>query len=159
MQVDNKNVPLKEFSNKEIKRKKKHWINEGIITSIHKRNPYIKKFRKTDDSPLSDTNAWIENKNDYYCKYLNKGSENIQKMWQQINKIVHTNKNKDYVTCIKTEKGVTSDPFATGNKFNEFYTSVVSKLVSKMKTKSSHHKFLDPKQLDSMFLQSQKLKK
>ena len=77
MQVDNKNVPLKEFSNKEIKRKEKHWINEGIITSIHKRNSYIKKFRKTDDSPLSDTNAWIQSKNDYYCKHLNKGSENI----------------------------------------------------------------------------------
>ena len=77
MQVDNKNVPLKKFSNKEIKRKKKHWINEGIITSIHKRNSYIKFFWKTDDSPLSDTNAWIENKNYYYCKYLDKGSENI----------------------------------------------------------------------------------
>ena len=90
MQVDNKNVPLKEFSNKEIKRKKKHWINEGIITSIHKRNSYIKKFRKTDDFPLSDTNAWIQSKNDYYCKHLNKDSENIRKMWQQINKTVHT---------------------------------------------------------------------
>ena len=39
-----------------------------------------------------------------------------------------------------------------GNKFNEFYTSVASKLVSKIKTKS-YHKFVDPKQPDSMFLQ------
>ena len=34
-----------------------------------------------------------------------------------------------------------------------FYTFVASKLVSKIKTKSSYHKFLDPKQPDSMFLQ------
>ena len=54
-------------------------------------------------------------------------------MWQQINKIVHKNKNKDHVTCIKTLKGIISDPFATGNKFNEFYSSVASKLVSKIK--------------------------
>ena len=40
-----------------------------------------------------------------------------------------------------------------GNKFNEFYASVASKLVSKIKTKSSYHKFVDPKQPDSMFLQ------
>ena len=74
-------------------------------------------------------------------------------MWQQINKIVHKNKKKDHVTCIKTEKGIISDPFAIGNKFNEFYTSVASKLVSKIRTKSTYHKFLDPKQPDSMFLQ------
>ena len=74
-------------------------------------------------------------------------------MWQQVNKIVHKNKNKDHVTSIKTEKGIIIDPFAIGNKFNQFYTSVASKLVSKLKTKSSHHKFLDPKQPDSMFLQ------
>ena len=74
-------------------------------------------------------------------------------MWQQIKKIVHKNKKKDHVTCIKTEKGIISDPFAIGNKFNEFYASVASKLVSKIKTKSSYHKFLHPKQPDLMFLQ------
>ena len=47
MQVVNKNVPLKEMSNKEIKRKKKPWITKGIISSIHKRNSYLKKFRKS----------------------------------------------------------------------------------------------------------------
>ena len=49
MQVVNKNVPLKEMSNKEIKKKKKPWIIKGIITSIHKRNSYLKKIRKTDN--------------------------------------------------------------------------------------------------------------
>ena len=49
MQVVNKNVPLKEMSNKEIKKKKKPWIIKEIITSIHKRNSYLKKFRKTDN--------------------------------------------------------------------------------------------------------------
>ena len=74
-------------------------------------------------------------------------------MWQHINKIVHKNKNKDSVTCIKSEKGIISDLFAIGNNFNEFYTSVASKFVSKLKTKSSHHKFLDAKLPESMFLQ------
>ena len=68
------------------------------------------------------------------------------------NKIVHKNKNKHYVTCTQIEKGIINDPFATGNKFNEFYISVANKLVSKI-TKSSNHKFLDSKQRDSMFLQ------
>ena len=64
-------------------------------------------------------------------------------MWQQTNKIVRKNKNKNHVDWIKTGKGIISDPFAIGNKFNEFYTSVASKLVSKIRTKSTYHKFLD----------------
>ena len=74
-------------------------------------------------------------------------------MWQQINKIVHKNKNKDQVDCIKPKKGIVSDPFVIGNKFNEFCTSLASKLVSKIKAKSSHEKFIDPKRPESIFLQ------
>ena len=58
MQVVNENDPLKKLSNREIKRKKKPWITKGIITSIHKRNFYLKRFRKQiTNSSLSDTNA------------------------------------------------------------------------------------------------------
>ena len=142
MQVVNKNAPFKQLSNREIKRKKKPWITNGIITSIHKRNSYLKKFRKTDNQLFfirykcyrDKINHLIrKSKKDYYCKKFNRCRQNIQKIWQQINKIIHKSKNKDYVTCIKTEKGIISNPFAIGNKFNEFYTSVASKLVSKIK--------------------------
>ena len=161
MQVVNKNIPLKKLSNKEIKRKKKTWITKGIITSIHKRTSYVNKFKKTNNQLFfirykyyrDQINHLIrKSKKEYYCKYFNKNTNNMRKMWQQINKIVHKNKNKDSVTCIKSEKCIISDPFAIGNKFNEFYTSVASKLVSKIKPKSSHHKFLDAKLPESMFL-------
>ena len=104
--------------------------------SIHIRNSYLKKSRKTDNqfffirckSYRDKINHLIrKNKKNYYCKYFCKCSQNIRIMWQQINKIVHKNKNKDHVTCIKTESGIISDPFAIGNKFNIFYTSVVTK--------------------------------
>ena len=98
MRVVNKNVPLKEMSNKQIKRKKKPWITQGIITSIHKRNSYLKKIRKTDNHRDKINHLIRKNKKNYYCKYFNKSSQNIQKMWQQINKILHKNKNKDHVT-------------------------------------------------------------
>ena len=142
MQVVNKNAPFKQLSNREIKRKKKPWITKGIITSIHKRNSYLKKFRKTDNQLFfirykcyrdKISHLIRKSKKDYYCKKFNRCRQNIQKIWQQINKIIHKSKNKDYVTCLKTEKGIISDPFATGNKFNEFYTFVASKLVSKIK--------------------------
>ena len=80
MQVVNKNVPLKEMSNKEIKRKKKPWITKGIIASVHKRNSYLKKFRKTDNQLFfirykcygDKINHLIrKNKKNYYCKHFN----------------------------------------------------------------------------------------
>ena len=57
IQIVNKNIPLKELSNREIKRKKKPWITKGITTSIHKRTSYLNKFRKTNNSFLSDINT------------------------------------------------------------------------------------------------------
>ena len=78
--VINKNVPLKEMSNKEIKRKKKPWITKGIIASIHKRNSYLKKFRKTDNQLFfiryhcyrDKINHLIrKSKKNYYCKHFN----------------------------------------------------------------------------------------
>ena len=45
MEAVNKNIPLKELSNKEIKRNKKPWITRGITTSIRKRTSYLNKFR------------------------------------------------------------------------------------------------------------------
>ena len=52
MQVINKNVPLKEMSNKEIKMKKKPWITKEIIMSIHKRNSYLKNLGTQITNPL-----------------------------------------------------------------------------------------------------------
>ena len=49
MEAVNKNIPLKELSNKEIKRNKKPWITKGITTSIRKRTSYFNKFRKTNN--------------------------------------------------------------------------------------------------------------
>ena len=104
IQVVNKNAPLKQLSNRTIKRKKKPWITKAIITSIHERNLYLKKFRKTDNQLFfirykyyrDKTNHLIrKSKKDYYCKNLNRFRQNIQKMWQQINKIIHKSKRKD----------------------------------------------------------------
>ena len=103
MEAVNKNIPLKELSNKEIKRNKKPWITKGITTSIRKRTSYLNKFRKTNNQLFfvryqyyrHKINHLIrKSKKNYYCNYFKKNTENTRKMWQQINKIVHKNKNK-----------------------------------------------------------------
>ena len=51
-----------------------------------------------------------------------------------------------------TEKGVESNPYKIANKFNDFYTTIATKLVTKIKTNKSFDEFLDPKQRNTMFL-------
>ena len=145
-----------------LKGRKNLGLPMGSLPQLTKETHIQKKIRKTDNQLFfirykcyrDKINHLIRKIKDYYCKNFNSCRQNIRKIWQQIRVkiIIHKSKNKDYVTCIKTEKGIISDPFATENKFNAFYISVASKLVSKIK-KKSHHKLMDPKKTDSIFLQ------
>ena len=81
MEAVNKNIPLKELSNKEIKRNKKPWITKGITTSIRKRTSYLNKFRKTNNQLFfvryqyyrHKINHLIrKSKKNYYCNYFKK---------------------------------------------------------------------------------------
>ena len=76
----------------------------------------------------------------------------MKKTWKEINKIIHKNKTRDTILCVTTEKGVESNPYKIANKFNNFYTTIATKLVTKTKTNKSFDEFLDPKQQNTMFL-------
>ena len=56
----------------------------------------------------------------------------MKKMWRQINKIVHKGKNKDNINCIKTSHEIENNPNVTGNKFNNYFTTIAQNLVSKI---------------------------
>ena len=76
----------------------------------------------------------------------------MKKTWKEINKIIHKNKTRDTILCVTTEKGVESNPYKIANKFNDFYTTIFTRLVTKIKINKSSDKFLDPKQQDTMLL-------
>ena len=76
----------------------------------------------------------------------------MKKTWKEINKILHKNKARDTILCVTSEKGIESNPYKIANKFNDFYTTIATKLVTKIKTNKSFGEFLDPKQQNSMFI-------
>ena len=47
MNIINKNIPFKELSGNEIKKKKKPWVTKGILKSIKQKNHFLKLFLKT----------------------------------------------------------------------------------------------------------------
>ena len=58
----------------------------------------------------------------------------MNKMWKQINKIIHNSENKDNTNCIKTSHRIGNKPHVIGNKFNNYFTTIAQNLVSKIKT-------------------------
>ena len=75
----------------------------------------------------------------------------MKKMWRQINKIVHKGKNKDNINCIKTSHEIENNPNVTGNKFNNYFTTIAQNLVSKIETTPDFQQFLDPQVQESIF--------
>ena len=58
----------------------------------------------------------------------------MNKMWKQINKIIHNSENKDNTNYIKTSHRIENKPHVIGNKFNNYFTTIAQNLVSKIKT-------------------------
>ena len=93
-----------------------------------------------------------KSKKNHYNQFFSNITNDIKKTWKEINKIIHKNKIRDSILCVKTEKGIENDPYKIANQFNNFYTTVASKLVSKIQTNKSFVEFLDPAQEKSMLL-------
>ena len=49
MKVTDKSAPLKKLTKEELKRSKKPWITNGVLTSIKKKNMLWKKVIKSND--------------------------------------------------------------------------------------------------------------
>ena len=49
MKVTDKSAPLKKLTKKELKRSKKPWTTNGVLTSIKKKNMLWKKVIKSND--------------------------------------------------------------------------------------------------------------
>ena len=81
----------------------------------------------------------------------------MEKIWKQINKIIHKGENKDNINCIKTSHGIENNK-AIGNKFNNYFTTIAQNLISNIKTIPNFQQFLDPQVQESIFL-SQKLRR
>ena len=66
-------------------------------------------------------------KKDYYDRYFTKHKNNLGKTWQGIKQMINMkSKNSDYPSCIIHEGTTITDPTEIANKFNNFYTTIVS---------------------------------
>ena len=140
-----KHAPLKKLTKKEIKRKQKPWITQGLIKSISKKRALFVKIKKLQTKNRNTDEVFklykIYNntinklkrkcKRDFYQDYFNKNSSNSKKIWQGINRLLNRGK-RNQGTIFLEEDGLISDPLKVANKFNDFYCSVADKLCEKI---------------------------
>jgi hypothetical protein len=139
-------MPLQKMSKKEIKQQSKPWINQEILNNINKREKIHRKYIQTKDEKTkielhtqfkelrSSIQTDIKNsKKKYFQDYFAYNAKNIKDTWQGIKSIVNINtKNKSNPTSLMVNKKLISDPKAVSENFNEYFSSIASKLQKKI---------------------------
>ena len=69
-------------------------------------------------------------KNQYYKNKLNGSAGDAKKTWKVINEVLKPNKQSNDVTSFKVDDKILTDSSEIANSFNEFFTSIGSKLAS-----------------------------
>ena len=136
----------KHAQNRENKTISKPWITRGIKTSIKKRDKLYKHIIKAKNKQQKSIkhesykkyrNKKIElirqSKQTYYQSYFEQNKKDSKTIWQGIHEIISSRKNKNNsnVSAIISDNNVT-DPIEIAQNFNNFFTSIGTKLQKKI---------------------------
>ena len=141
-----KHIPLKKMSKKQYKQQFKPWITSGICKSISIRDKLLKQYINCKVNTYKTTihisykqyrNSIVklirQSKKNYYQKYFSENSQNIKKTWEGIKTIISISKIKSMVPdSLNINNKINNDPTDIANCFNEYFTTIGSKLQSKI---------------------------
>lgn len=129
-------------------KKRKPWVTQGIVKSIEHRDNLKKQLIKNYTSELATKYKEYRNflhklikitKNTYYINKISDYKKDYKKLWQTINSITDSNRNKfgpRKFSIFQDDKCCDGDE-EVANAFNEFFTNIP------MKTKNSVDQNLD----------------
>ena len=150
----NKHAPEKFQSRKQHKKSLSPWITNEILLSIKtKRKLYKKAIKNPCTSNWSEfkshrnklTRLIEQSKRGYYQSEIAKVKSNPQKIWKTLNNIINIKKNINTANEIKlrdeTNNSIINDPKEISNKFNQFFTTIGSKLSQQINTPAIPHSY------------------
>jgi hypothetical protein len=157
--------PIKHKKLSKRKTPRNHWITDGLVKSINRKDKLYRKYRNNPNNENKNKYSKYRNilnsllrvaKKNHITNELNIHKNNMKKTWQTLNHILGRNKApKPPSHFCDTDGSKISDPIQIATKFNTFFTSIGPSLASKIppptntnfKTKSSsleHSIFLSP---------------
>ena len=162
-----RHLPTVRLTKRQRKTQLKPWITFGIIKSICKRDFYFRKFLQAKNPEIktqfhvqykSYRNLIVtlcrQSKSNYFTKYFNQNSTNMQKIWLGVRNLISLKSTKSSnPISISTGNAVTSDPDIVANSFNDFFSSIADKVRSEIPDTNYHFSnFLKHRNRNSMFL-------
>ena len=148
-----KHVPLVKLTKKQAKLRSKPWITKGLLTSMKIRDSVLCDMNDTGDPKLKQflfsrykfyRNRIVTllrlSKKLHYRNYFVANSNNVRKVWTGIREIISVKNSKaSNDISLLVNNTVTSDPVTVSESFNEFFSSVATKVRSKIP--ASRHNF------------------
>ena len=139
----NKHAPYISMSNEELKWTRKPWIGKRLQKIIKHKNKLYKKYINNHKSKFwynryrtvcdSVKLKIKEAKKSYFSWYFKTNMNNSKKIWKGINEIIHNKYKKDAEEIFLDDDGsIITDQKTVANRFNKFYTTIASKLVTKL---------------------------
>ena len=160
-------APLKKISKQQQKFLQKPWITPGLQISIKNKNKVFAKFINCKD-PIIKLQLHHEykgyrnqlstllkqSKKNYFNQYFLNNCNNIKNTWKGIKSIINLkNKSNEVPKIIKDNGNYLSNPTDIANVFNDFFSSVASKIQSKINyAHKSFYDFLPPPASGSFFI-------
>ena len=137
---------MKKMTKKEVKQHHKPWITNGIRKAIQRREKLYKKFIKAKNQEIKknyhkkykDLRNQIvtlcrESKNLHYQNYFKDNANNTKKTWTGIKSIINIKSTEKVVpSSLLVNNKVISDPTEVANEFNNYFSTIASKLQSKI---------------------------
>ena len=141
--VIDKHAPYIFLTNKQLKWKKKPWIDKTLQKLVNLKNKLYRKFltKRSDDFWANRYKAVKKHlekllfvaKKDFFAKYFETNIANAKKLWKGINEIIHNRVNKTNAEIYLDENGnILTDQKTVANRFNKFYTNVAGNLLKKL---------------------------
>lgn len=135
--IVNKHAPLKNCSNRTMKRLSKPWITKGIRQSIKIKNKLLAlgdrdRYKLYRNRILNITRL---SKKLYFHSFFSDNIKNIKKTWQGINSIINNSKKiKKSILTLKdpSTNSVTCDKIKIPSILNKHFSSVGQKLASQI---------------------------
>ena len=139
-------MPLQKMSKKEMKQQSKPWISHEILKNINERDKIHKKYIQAKDETIklelhtqfkemrSSIQTEIKNsKKKYFQDFFADNAKNIKDTWNGIKSIVNIkSKSKSSPKSLMVNKKLIADPTAVSETFNEYFSSIASKLQKKI---------------------------
>jgi hypothetical protein len=147
-----KHVPLIKSTRKQQKLSSKPWVTQGLLTSMKIRDNFFKDFHKTTEPDLK---IYLQSRYKFYRNrivsllrlskkihfnnFFRSNSNNIKKVRDGVRDLISTKtKTAKSDISLQMEDSLTSDPCTVAESFNEFFTSIATKIRSKIPP-TGHH--------------------